>query len=117
MLDTHRDSKFTAQFNAILKAAGVKPVPICYQAPNMNAFAERWVLSVKSECLNRMILLGTDSLRRALKEYEAHFHTERPHQGLGNELIESPAPTPASGDRVVERERLGGLLRTYQRAA
>ncbi len=92
-------------------------VHIAYQAPNMNAIAERWVLSVKSECLNRMILFGEGSLRRALREYGAHFHQERPHQGLGNDLI---APTPTNGSitgDVVETERLGGLLRSYRRAA
>jgi transposase InsO family protein len=84
-----RDSKFTSRFKHILKDAGVSIVDTGYQAPNMNAFAERWVLSVKSECLNQMILFGEDSLQRALMEYGAHFHTERPHQGIGNELIES----------------------------
>ena len=83
----------------------------------MNAIAERWVLSVKSECLDRMILFGESSLRRVLQEYGAYFHQERPHQGLGNDLI---APTPATGSitgNVVETERLGGLLRSYRRAA
>ncbi len=75
------------------------------------------VLSVKSECLDRMILYGESSLRRVLQEYGAYFHQERPHQGLGNDLI---APTLTSGspnDNVVETERLGGLLRSYYRAA
>jgi transposase InsO family protein len=88
-----------------------------HSTAHSNAFAERWVLSVKTECLNRMILFGEDSLRRALTEYGAHFHTERPHQGIGNELIDRPeTPTEPNG-RVVEHERLGGLLRSYQRAA
>ena len=105
------------QFKRILEDAGTKIVLTAYQAPNMNAIAERWVLSVKSECLNRMILFGEGSLRRALREYGAHFHQERPHQGLGNDLI---APTLTSGspnDNVVETERLGGLLRHYSRVA
>ena len=67
------DTKFTAQFKSILEEAGVNIVLICYQAPNMNAIAERWVLSVKSECINRMILFGEQSLRRALREYGAHL--------------------------------------------
>jgi transposase InsO family protein len=111
------DTKFTDQFKRILHDAGVEIVHIAYQAPNMNAIAERWVLSVKSECLDRMILFGESSLRRVLQEYGAYFHQERPHQGLGNDLI---APTPATGSitgNVVETERLGGLLRSYRRAA
>jgi len=77
-----RDSKFTALFRGILEDAGVRVVVTAFQAPNMNAFAERWVLSVKTECINRMILFGEESLRRALREYGVHFHGERPHQGL-----------------------------------
>ena len=88
-----------------------------YQAPNMNAIAERWVLSAKTECLSRMILFGEASLRRALREYGAHFHQERPHQGLGNELIAPETTATKAGGEVVEVERLGGLLPSYQRAA
>ena len=89
---------------------------ICYQAPNMNAIAERWVLSVKSECLNRMIFFGLSSLQRALDDYRPHYHLDRPHQGLGNVLI-TPAPKSNSDGEIIESERLGGLLRSYQRAA
>lgn len=109
------DSKFTAQFCAILEDAGVRIVRTAFQAPNMNAFAERWVLSVKTECLDRMILFGEASLRRGLREYGAHFHAERPHQGLDNELIDGQ-PATGNGD-LVATERLGGLLRHYHRAA
>ncbi len=90
------DKCFTDQFKTILKDAGIKSVPICYQAPNMNAIAERWVLSVKSECVNRMIFSDANSLWRAIDNYCAHFHQDRPHQGLGNELI-TPAPTSNGG--------------------
>ena len=68
-----RDSKFTAQFKAILEEAGVKVIPICYHAPNMNAICERWVPSVKTECINRIILVGEESLRRALLEFCNHY--------------------------------------------
>ena len=111
-----RDSKFTADFRRILATAGVQVLRTCYQAPNMNAIAERWVLSIKSECLDKMILFGDASLRRALREYCAHYLAERPHQGIGNELIESD-PTPRTSGEIVETERLGGLLRSYRRAA
>jgi len=110
-----RDSKFTAQFCRILEGAGVTAVRTSFQAPNMNAVAERWVLSVKSECLDRLILFGEHSLRRALRQYCAHHHTERPHQGLGNELIGGAAPAMGNGD-VVNHERLGGLLKSYRRS-
>ncbi len=112
-----RDSKFTTQFRHTLEDSGVKVVQIAFQAPNMNAIAERWVLSVKFECLDRMILFGEESLRRALREYGVHFHGERPHQGLGNELIAPEPSSDSSTGEVVESERLGGLLRSYQRAA
>ena len=112
------DTKFTDRFKGILKSAGVEVVNTAYQVPNMNAFAERWVLSVKSECLNRMILFGEASLRRALGQYCDHFHTKRPHQGIGNELIAATKPSESSDDGVVvETKRLGGLLRSYHRAA
>jgi transposase InsO family protein len=75
----------------------------------MNAIAERWVSSVKSECLGRIILFGEESLRRALREYGAHFHGERPHQGLGNELISPRADEGSGAGEVVETERLGGV--------
>ena len=86
-----RDGKFTTNFRTILKDAGVEVVRTSYQAPNMNSFAERFVLSVKAECIDRMILFGGASLRRALREFCAHYHTERPHQGLRNNLL-MPGP-------------------------
>lgn len=82
-----------------------------------DAIAERWVLSVKSECLDKMILFGEKTLRRALREYGVHFHGERPHQGRDNELIQPAQIRTSAGAEIVETERLGGLLRSYQRAA
>ena len=113
------DTKFTERFREVLEHGGVRVIRTAYQAPNMNAIAERWVRSIKSECLDRMILFGEGMLRRALREYGAHFHRERPHQGLGNELIGRPE-SPVVGDddgEVVESERLGGLLLSYSRVA
>jgi transposase InsO family protein len=75
-------------------------------APNMNAYAERFVKSIKSECLDQMIFLGRDSLVRAIKEYVSHYHTERTHQGIGNELVSGLAPQDAGSIEV--QERLGG---------
>lgn len=85
------------------------------QAPNGNARAERFIRSIKSECLDRMIWFGEERLRRALSEYAEHYHTERNHPGLENELIE-PRERSRRG-RVVRVGRLGGLLNDYRRAA
>jgi hypothetical protein len=85
-------------------------------APNANAYAERFVRSIREECLDRLILFGERRLLRALDEFVAHYHRERNHQGLGNELI-TPATAAAGGTRVRCRDRLGGLLRYYHRAA
>jgi putative transposase len=80
-------------------------------------FAERWVRSVKEECLSKLILFGESSLRRALSEFVVRHHSERNHQGKGNSLL-FPAPLGQSPRRSVRcRDRLGGLLRYYYRAA
>ena len=110
-----RDTKFTEQFKRILHDSGVEVVMTPKQAPNCNAFAERFVLSIKSECLRRMIFSGERRFRAAVSSYVEHYHTERAHQGLGNERIERVG---AVGDgEVVCSERLGGLLKCYRRAA
>ena len=114
-----RDTKFCSAFRDVLKSAGVRPVVLPPRSPNLNAFAERWVRSVKQECLSKLILFGEAALRRALTEYTEHYHQERNHQGKGNLLL-----FPASGQRQSRerakfrcRERLGGLLKFYTRAA
>jgi transposase InsO family protein len=86
------------------------------QGPNANAYAERFVRSIREECLDRLILFGERRLLRALDEFVAHYHGERNHQGLGNALI-TPAAAIAGGIQVRCRDRLGGLLRYYYRAA
>ena len=110
-----RDAKFSPRFKSILNGSGIEILLTAYMAPNMNAYAERFVKSIKSECLDQMIFLGQDSLDRAIAEYAAHYHDERSHQGIGNEMISG---TKAQGKGVVEtRERLGGLLKYYHRRA
>jgi putative transposase len=114
-----RDSKFCESFRSILRAAGVEPLALPAHSPNLNAFAERWVRSVKEECLGRLILFSEASLRHVLAEYVEHFLHERNHQGRGNRLL-FPRPQDRVGfrvGRVRSRERLGGLLRHYRRAA
>jgi transposase InsO family protein len=113
-----RDTKFCAAFQHIIDAAGVERVVLPPRSPNLNAYAERWVRSVQEECLARMILFGEASLRHALTHYVEHFHHERNHQGKGNVLL---FPT-VSQDTVRQgpvqcRERLGGLLKHYEREA
>lgn len=110
-----RDAKFTAEFRHILQVVGVEVILTPRHAPNCNAHAERFVLSVKSECLNRMMFFGEASLRRAVGEYLQHYHQERPHQGLGNETL-ACAPRSTAG-KLRCTERLGGLLKHYARAA
>jgi len=105
----------TRGFHEILGYAGVAPVRLPPQSPNLNAYAERFVLSIKSECLDRMILLGEGHLRRAIVSYVEHYHVERCHQGIGNRLIDG-VPKLASGP-VARLERLGGILSHYYREA
>jgi transposase InsO family protein len=86
-------------------------------SPNLNAFAERFVRSIKEECLERMVFVGQTSLRRAISEYLKHYHAERNHQGLENRLIR-PEPRSADNAGVIHRHpRLGGMLNYYDRAA
>lgn len=110
-----RDSKFTTEFKRILNDAGVRTVLTSYQAPNMNAFAERWIRSIKTECLSKMIFFGVRSLEHAIQNYADHYHAERSHQGLGNELIRGDAANKVGDVKV--RQRLGGLLQYYHRHA
>jgi putative transposase len=111
-----RDTKWTDGFHRIVQGAGVRIVPTPVQAPKANAYAERFVRSIREECLDRLILFGEWRLLRAVDEFVAHYHKERNHQGLGNALI-VPQVDASCGPRVRCRERLGGLLRYYHRAA
>jgi transposase InsO family protein len=112
------DTKYTKVFRANLKREGIEPVRCPVRAPNCNAFAERFVRSVKEECLDRMIFFGEASLRRALREFDSHYHSERNHQGVGNRLLEPSAMSHSSNDPINCRERLGGILNfNYREAA
>jgi transposase InsO family protein len=112
-----RDTKFCEAFRSILRPAGVDPVKLPARSPNLNAHMERFMRSVKVECLNRMIFFGEKSLRRAVSEFLDHYHAERNHQGLGNRLIEPEAHVGRVDGKVECHERLGGLLRYYYRNA
>jgi transposase InsO family protein len=108
-----RDAIFSPRFKSIIRDSGVEVLLTAHQAPNMNAYAERFVRSIKSECLDQMIFLGQESLVRAIAEYAVHYHDERSHQGIGNVLINGAVPQ--SGGVIETRERLGGLLKYYHR--
>jgi hypothetical protein len=112
-----RDTKFTRSFRAIIASGRVEPLALPARSPNLNSHAERWVRSVKEECLSKVILFGERSLRRALSEYVDHFHAERNHQGKGNVLLFPRDTHRHRQGRVRCRERLGGLLRYYHREA
>ncbi len=105
-----RDTKFCESFRTLLSNEDVEPVRLPPRSPNMNAHLERFFGSLKSECLDRLILFGE-------KEYLEHYHAERPHQGLGNDLIVPMQTTSSLDGKIETTERLGGLLRSYRRAA
>ena len=109
-----RDTKFCAAFQQIIDEAGVERVVLPPRSPNLNAYAERWVRSVKEECLSRLMLFGEVSLHHALTQYVAHFHHERNHQGKGNVLLfPMVSPDAKCAGPIQCRERLGGLLKYY----
>jgi transposase InsO family protein len=108
---------FTAGFRALLAGSGVRSVRLPVRSPNLNAYAECFVRSNRQECLSKVILLSERHLRELVREYVAHYHRERNHQGLNNQLIEPTVlENPATG-RVRRRKRLGGMLNFYYRAA
>ena len=112
-----RDPLFTHAFCEILKGSGVEPIKLPPRSPNLNAYAERFVRSIKEECLDRLVLLGEGHLRLVVREYVEHYHCERNHQGLDNRILERAPPPANSGVEVQRRERIGGLLNYYHREA
>jgi putative transposase len=112
-----RDPLFTAEFLKTIADAGVESVKLPPRSPNLNAHAERFVRSIRESCLERLILFGEASLRTAIHDFVAHYHGERNHQGLANQLI-SPEPGHlGNSGQVQRRQRLGGMLNYYYRAA
>ena len=108
-----RDTKYTVRFRRLIAESKTAVIRLPPRSPNLNAFAERFVRSIKEECLDRMILVGQGSLRRAICEFLTHYHSERNHQRLGNRLIQ-PGPTAVpTGTSVCRRQRLGGMLSFY----
>jgi len=109
-----RDPLFTRKLRKTLRAAGVRALKLLKMAPNLNPYCERYVLSMKSECLDKMILFGERHVRYVIEQYNSHHLTERPHRVLGRRIIEPETPMPTEVE-VLCRERLGGLLKTYYR--
>ena len=113
-----RDTKFTDSFRAIIKASDVAPLKLPARSPNLNAFTERWVRSVKEDCLSKLILFSEGSLRRVLRQYLIHYHAERNHQGKNNVILfPDPLPNESSEGLIEGKERLGGVLKYYYRNA
>ena len=112
-----RDVADGLQEPPVVASGQVEPLVLPARSPNLNAYAERWVRSVKEECLSKVVLFGERSLRRALSEYVEHFHAERNHQGKGNVLL-FPRDTDNRREQPVQCcQRLGGLLRYYHQEA
>lgn len=112
-----RDTKFSESFRDALKQEGVESVRLPPRSPNLNAYAERFVRSIKEECLDRLIFFGEKSFRHAVTQYVEHYHEERNHQGLDNQLIAADDDVGNGEGEIASRERLGGLLRYYHRKA
>jgi transposase InsO family protein len=117
LLILDRDSKYSLAFQRLLKDSGIAVVRLPPRSPNLNAYAERFVRSIKDECLSRMIFFGERSLRKATREYAAHYHRERNHQGIDNRLIEPEDRAESASSAIECAQRLGGMLRFYHRAA
>ena len=112
-----RDATFCQSFRTMLTDEGIEPIRLPPRSPNLNAFLERFFRSLKSECLEKIIFFGERSLRNAVREYLVHFHRERNHQGLDNEVIDPRDEVGQTDGEIRCRDRLGGMLRYYYRDA
>jgi putative transposase len=110
------DGKYGAAFDAVLASEGIEVVHTPVRAPRANAYAERWVRSVREECLDQLIVVNEAHLKAVLREYEHFFNTARPHQGIGQKIPDPPPESSISG-KVKRRDLLGGVLHDYYRAA
>jgi putative transposase len=115
---THdRDAKFTEVFEGPLVAGGLEMIALVFRSPNLNAYVERFVQSIKQECLDKFIVFGLQHVDHLAREYVSYYHEERPHQAKGNQPLVAPSCTPVSEGEVVCSERLGGVLKHYHRKA
>jgi putative transposase len=114
-----RDAKFTDTFDAIFASEGIRILRTPVRVPRANAFAERWIGTVRRELLDRMLILGRRHLETVLTGYVAHYNRHRPHRALGQAppVGADPEPVPAASERVVRLDRLGGLIHEYAQVA
>ena len=112
-----RDTKFSKEFRDILENVDVKAIRLPTRSPNLSPHLERFMRSIKEECLERMIFFGEKSLHAATRSYIDNYHAERNHQGVGNQLLIPGNEVNRTAGKVACRERLGGLLRYYCRKA
>jgi putative transposase len=113
-----RDSKFSAAFDEVFRSEGIKVIRTPIRAPQANAYAERFVRTVRAECLDWLLIVGRRHLETVLRIYTAHYNRERPHRGLALLSPDSTnADSPASHGEIKRRDRLGGLIHEYHRAA
>jgi transposase InsO family protein len=108
-----RDSKFCLSFRQLIEAGKVKTMPLPARSPNLNAYAERWVRSVKQECLSKLILFGERPLRRALQQYVAHYHEERNHQGRNPSVRNLPSWASVRIDKAETGEKNGAEVHLF----
>ncbi len=111
-----RDRKFTSMFDSILKAQGIEMCPLPVRSPNLNAFVERFIQTLKIECLSRFVIFGEKHLNYLTREFIDYYHRQRPHQSKGNEPL-IPSGTPPSEGDIASEDRLGGLIKHYHRKA
>jgi hypothetical protein len=112
-----RDSKFTASFDEVFRSEGIKVIHTPVQAPQANAYAERFVRTVRNECLDWLLIIGRRHLEHVLRTYIQHYNHERPHRALALQPPQPRAPELPQHGHVHRRDRLGGLVREYYRAA
>ncbi|MCW2881309.1 MAG: integrase catalytic region [Sphaerisporangium sp.] len=117
-----RDAKYTPAFDAVFTAIGVRLILTPIRAPRANAIAERWILSARRECLDRMLIVGRRHLQHVLADYIDHYNRHRPHRTLnqippGGRADRPPATDSAGTARVIRRDRLGGLIHEYSQVA
>jgi hypothetical protein len=110
------DKKFTQAFDAVFRSEGIDVIPTPYRAPNANAYAERWIRSIRAECLDKLLIINQAHLRRVMREYTAFFNTARPHQGLDQRIPIPKMPHETTGP-VRCRTVLGGIIHDYYRDA
>ncbi len=116
------DGKYIDDFDKVIKHSGAEVKKVGPRAANMNAFIERWVQSIQQECLDHFVVLGEDHFNYLISEWVEHYHTERPHQNVGNKPLTGDWPEAGTNDLPTDatitcRTRLGGLLKHYERKA